>query len=197
MFEVVLLIVAIVVLNILYKMGSALFHHKRVYKAPRSTILYDVLAVVSFLFGIAVLYFSIIVNINSLKITEWSPNPCTIEKIDYKILRGRSKGAKVYPQYRYEYNRKSYIGTRYRSVDVPISWYDHDAIDSKFTVGREAVCYVDPNNPEQSVLESAMDGDVVRLILLYYGISLFCFFPVICILKKRRDSRKASLILND
>lgn len=186
MFEILFIIAAIVVLNILYKMGSALYHHKRVYKAPRSTILYDVLAVVSFLFGIAVLYFAIIININTLKVTEWNPHACIIEKMEFDRVGGRSSALYVKPQYSYHYEGIAYVGKRYRSLRVSISRDDRDAITRKFPVSREAICYIDPHNPEQSVLLRDMHGGVLGQILGNYGISLFCFVPVILYFRKRR-----------
>ena len=90
----------------------------------------------------------------SLESMKWAEVPC---KIDSAVVRldPKTKAAAYLPdvRYRYQWNDRTYHGTRF-AWDT--SSYSRKSSIEKwiepFPAGKETVCFVNPNQPEEAVL---------------------------------------------
>jgi hypothetical protein len=111
----------------------------------------------------------------------WVETACTIDSA--KIVRDeKAKGVAYLPDlsYRYLWNGESHQGTRlswdsasYRNRESVEKWIE------PFQVGQPAICYVNPNRPQDAVLSRAIPKPPLFAIpatMLFIAIGLHVFF---------------------
>ena len=103
------------------------------------------------------------------------------------IVRTKDGTRKIYKvniQYPYQYNGKSYLGNQYDFNNFYTSDYTHPQnVLSDYPVGKKFICYVNPTNPSESVIQRGLDWyllpGIMPLLLLGIGIGGLCIRPKI------------------
>ncbi|HWL08979.1 MAG TPA: DUF3592 domain-containing protein [Planctomicrobium sp.] len=138
--------------------------------------------------GVAILWAAMIrPGIDLFEAQSWQLTPCT-------ILASESQGAgdsfKVRIEYQYEVNQQEFKGDRYSFFPDQTDTQDgiQEIVDA-YPVESEQVCFTDPENPEQSVLNRDFSSEMLwGLIGLPFAIlgAVALFVPVLSRRKKRR-----------
>ncbi|MBX7210294.1 MAG: DUF3592 domain-containing protein [Verrucomicrobiaceae bacterium] len=62
-------------------------------------------------------------------------------------------------QYEYDFAGRKYIGTRVRRVEGPTADKEKvDALAAEYPAGKKTVCFIDPANPAEAILEHATEA---------------------------------------
>ena len=90
-----------------------------------------------------------------LSARSWPATPCTVVSSDVQRHRGsKSTTYSVDVLYSYEVNGREFRSNRYGFMGGSSSGYQGKAeIAARFPAGAKAVCYVNPNDPAEAVLE--------------------------------------------
>ncbi|MCX7886068.1 MAG: DUF3592 domain-containing protein [Verrucomicrobiae bacterium] len=85
----------------------------------------------------------------------WTPTPCTVVSSEVRARRSRDGTTySVHVVYRYTVNDRTYQANRYDLMGSASSNYHNKlAIVRRYRPGQQAVCYVNPRNPADAVLE--------------------------------------------
>ena len=95
----------------------------------------------------------------------WKPAPCTITASEVQERGGESPYAFAV-SYRYDYSGRQYGGSTYKHGYSSSSKYSSaQGLVWQYPVGRSAVCYVNPENPAQAVLQR--DSPLIGLAALF------------------------------
>lgn len=120
----------------------------------------------------------------SMQLKSWLPTDCVIETAE---VRDNGEDYRFTVQYCYEYEGKSYIGSRYKTGDD----YRFDDVATKQTLlstyapGTHVRCYVNPKEPSRATLErntSMLPGLGTVLfasifVMIGYGMIIFTWWP--------------------
>lgn len=111
-----------------------------------------------------------------LKARSWPAVPCTVESSRVAEHPGDdSTTYSVEVSYRYEIEGKSYRGNRYQFLGGSSSGYEgKQKVVDRYPAGSEAVCYVNPDDPWDAVMERAFTpGYFFALIpLLFFSVGV-------------------------
>ncbi len=115
---------------------------------------------------------------------DWIAVPTQVETstLSEGIVRTKDGIHKIYKvniQYSYQYHGKWYLGNQYNFNNFYSS--DYNSLNSAlvdYPIGKKMVCYVNPANPNESVIHKELDWyllpGVMPLILLCIGIGGLC-----------------------
>lgn len=117
--------------------------------------------------GIAVSYQSLPTLQEWRSSTSWVETPAIVTVSSVRVDSGND-GSTYYPYiaYSYEFYERTYEGDKYDFFKVASSGYDREArIVREHPVGREIKIYVDPQNPERSVISRDAGWFIILYIL--------------------------------
>jgi hypothetical protein len=120
-----------------------------------------------FLVGSGLSYAFFIGPMLKIKAAEsWIETPCVIVSSQVGVHRGsKSTTYSVQIVYTYQVNGQSYQSNRYDFFEGSSSGYDSkEAIVNRYRPGEQTVCYVNPNDPNDAVLERGFTNE------LYFGL---------------------------
>ena len=107
---------------------------------------------------------------------DWVETVCVIESIELETHVGsESTTYSIEVEYRYEWEGVTMRGDRYSFFGGPSSAYDWQAavVDS-LPAGSETVCYINPDDPGDSVLNRELNGEVwfglIPLVFVVFGV---------------------------
>lgn len=127
--------------------------------------------------GAALTIFWIIPSINrAIASKSWDKTPCTVVSSRVKSHSGKSTTYSVDILYRYEVAGKEYKSNRYNSMGGSSSGRDgKQKVVARYPAGSKAVCYVNPKNPQESVLEPGLGwwGFLALIPLLFFAVGVF------------------------
>jgi hypothetical protein len=101
----------------------------------------------------------------------WDETPCVILSSQVTTSRG-NKGDTygVAVSYRYEYGGQPYTGDRYRLIAVSSSGRAaKQRVVNQLAPGTTTVCYVDPDRPQESVLDRGIGWEMLLVLLPLVG----------------------------
>jgi hypothetical protein len=101
----------------------------------------------------------------------WQAVPCTVESSTVQTHSGDDSDTySVEVRYAYEYGGRHYQGDRYRFLGGSSSGYDGKAaVVAEIPPGTRAQCWVDPDDPSQSVFDRGLG----------WGMALFALIPLV------------------
>jgi len=159
-------------------------------KAGRATWIGLVAGGVFFLIGLAILLTMFLIPIyRILNAVNWEETPCEIISSDVRIEQdsdGTSYSVDVY--YRYTFQGTEYRSNRYsffgnlsggsRGQQKIVDRYPEGSADGKHP---NAVCYVDPDDPQNAVLDRGINVDLAFVLfpLAFIAIGGFVFFGIL------------------
>ncbi len=136
--------------------------------------------------------------IKNYRAQSWQPTTCTILKseletrVDNSFLAKRGSHERTYRlngEYQYQFNDKNYIGKRFHFVPIYSSGTGLDTFHELFTdkysknpapvdlsPGQQVLCYVDPGNPSQSVIDRSYG------MAYFYPMMSLCIVGIILII---------------
>ena len=127
----------------------------------------------------------------SSRMDNWVETPCVIEKSeidDSGLTQHYGTKYKLVTEYRYEFEGKEYLGTRFSRIQPASS--QKDKIESKqrpFPVGVSTVCFVDPESPGSAVLKKDSKASIYSI--WFPGLFVFGGFGmIISVLRSMRRS---------
>ncbi len=143
--------------------------------------------VVFLLAGLAFLPFLGWPVVQTIGARSWNAVPCTILESAVRSHEGSDSATySVEVRYRYLVSGRLYESSRYRFLGGSSSGYDGKAeVVAALPVGRQAVCFVDPKNPAQAVLDRGF-GFWVLLALVPIAFCALGLWGIISTLKKKR-----------
>jgi len=104
---------------------------------------------------------------------DWPEVPCKIISAEYKMRHDWS--AEIIIVYQYEFEGKAYESSRYSFNDPGKSGFVQEVVE-RYKKAANPVCFVDPENPSESVLNRALGhtiaGVLLGLFFLLGGLSL-------------------------
>lgn len=111
--------------------------------------------------GAVVWFFSISPLIQCARAQSWVEIPCVIDSSRLETREHEDGDTYIpYIHYSYAFEDGDYESDRYTFIDGSYSGYDHHrAIVDRYPGGSNAVCYVNPNAPEESVLSRDPDAE--------------------------------------
>ena len=117
---------------------------------------------------------------NSWKARRWDPASCTI--VNARVVSSGESGSYIEVTYRYRRGDVGYTGTR-ANFDVGGSSAHEDSqrVVDRLVPGRSVPCWVDPRQPDQSVLDRRITGDtwlssVAGIFVLFGALGLYGTF---------------------
>lgn len=122
------------------------------------------------LMGGAMAYFTVLRPFADHRETSrWVETPCTIESSEVRIKHsGKGTRYQVAVRFAYTLNGRAYRSDRYDVFESILNRYkasdrnDHpDAIVRRYPKGSRAVCYVNPQNPQEAVLSRKIPASAV------------------------------------
>lgn len=127
----------------------------------------------------------------------WIATPCTITMSQVVSTSG-AKGGTTYRvdiHYSYDYQGQSHQGSRYKFVSGSTSGMaGKQQIVSQYPVGSQQTCYVNPNDPTESVINRGLTADVwfgmIPMVFCLIGLGGITYVI-------RRHNRRASGVLTD
>lgn len=125
----------------------------------------------------------------SLISKSWKEVPCEILSSEVKTHRG-SKGYSVAISYAYRFEGREYRSNRYQFVGGSSSGQASKAkVVAKYRRGSETICFVNPKNPSEAVLDRGNDQFWFALIpFVFIGIGVFGITMALREGKSRADS---------
>lgn len=120
-----------------------------------------------------------------LSARSWDETPCTIRSSELEINRGGENDSYVIAiTYDYEYDGQPYVGDRYHfaidNTNTNRQWKRR--IVNEHPVGHQTVCYVNPEDPQESVIERGFTREMwwglfpLPFIAVGLGVILFGVF---------------------
>lgn len=93
----------------------------------------------------------------------WLETPCTIRSSEVQIQRGDESDSHIIDiTYDYEFEGQPYVGDRYHfapiSTNTSVKWKRQ--VVREHPPGHKTVCYVHPDDPEQSVIERGLTREM-------------------------------------
>lgn len=134
--------------------------------------LLGVALLVSGLFG--VVSFGVLPLVDAMRSRQWTPVPATLEAVRLapaQLLRNRPLPA-FEVRYRYQFDGADFVGTRFdlhNGVDHRGAVKAHIA---RLPVGTELTAWVNPNSPDQAMLQRSLNWPLLGLVLPFGAIGL-------------------------
>jgi hypothetical protein len=116
-----------------------------------------------FVIGVVVFYFMTLRPLRGvLAARDWTPVSCTVISSRVQSHRGdKSTTYRVDILYSYEFNGREHRSDRYQFMGGSSSGYKGKAgIVRRYPAGSKRTCYVNPNAPEEAVLERGLTADM-------------------------------------
>jgi len=131
--------------------------------------------VVSFLVGLALIYYSVDLSINAIKTKKWTTTIGTIISSEIKSTSMSKGGTGYIPKiyYSYKVGAQVYSSTKIRSIPYGRSKTTTTAerIIKKYPVNSNVTVYYNPNELKDSVLEPGIK--FANILVLLLGLALF------------------------
>jgi len=134
---------------------------------------------VAFSFLSAILYFVCIVPLRRVRRAKlWRETPCVILSSAVEEDAIESGVYRVLVTYRFEAAGRAYVGRRYSfSVGATAGSRGKRGVVARLVPGTRTVCYVNPANPGDAVLERGVTWDMVFVgVLMVVMLAVFFFF---------------------
>jgi hypothetical protein len=134
---------------------------------------------VAFSFLSAILYFLSIAPLRRVRRAKlWRETLCVILSSSLEEDATESGLYRVLVSYRFEADGREYVASRYSfAVGATAGRRGKRAIVARLVPGTRAVCYVNPANPGDAVLERGVTWDMVFVgVLMVVMLSVFFFF---------------------
>jgi hypothetical protein len=134
---------------------------------------------VAFSFLSAVLYFFSIVPLRRVRRAKlWRETPCVILSSSVEEDATDSGVYRVLVTYKFEAAGRAYVASRYSfAVGATAGCRGKRAVVARLAPGTRAVCYVNPTNPGDAVLERGVTWDMVFVgVLMVVMLGAFFFF---------------------
>ena len=128
--------------------------------------------------------------LRSLDARGWSETPCQI--LSAKVKSHSDSDGTTYSveiSYKYEVNGRKYVGDRYDFIGVSSSGrHGKQAAVDKYKKAANPVCYVDPDDPSQAVLQRnfSLKNLIGLFPLIFVGVGIWL---IICGMKSRSRSQ--------
>lgn len=111
------------------------------------------------------------VLVGAIRSRNWVATPCTIFSSQVEESHSSEDGTtyRVAARYRYEYAEHTFLGDRYSwSTHYTSGYMGKREIVDQLQPGTQAVCYVNPANPSESVLDRNVGWDVFAVMPLVF-----------------------------
>ena len=134
---------------------------------------------VAFSFLSAILYFFSIVPLRRVRrAKQWREVPCVIVSSSVEEDATESGVYRVLVTYEFEAGDHAYVATRYSfAVGATAGYRGKRAVVARLAPGTRTVCYVNPANPGDAVLERGVTWDMVFVgVLMVVMLGAFFFF---------------------
>lgn len=190
-----------IVLVILFVFLFLLINRKTRMKTPISAksskknpiIVIIIIFVVFSIVGIAISYFLIIQPVSkSVAAKKWDSVPCKI--ISSNLREHYNDDGKTYSvdiQYSYKYKNKEYTSSKYNFLGGSTSLYNTQIkILKKYPAGSENICYVNPDNPSEAVLNRG----IPKMVYIGIGIIIFLIFILVLIFLSIKQTYKKNKV---
>jgi len=122
--------------------------------------------------------------------------PCTVLVSRVRPHGGEQTAYSPFVFYRYRVGGKEYKSSRYKFSETARSEYrDSKEVVDRLPPGTETVCYVNPEDPFEAVIERGMTfGDTLAasIVLLFFVVGIGGLFFTLRSLLRRRDARAPS-----
>ena len=116
--------------------------------------------------------------IQTMEAQDWPAVPCIIVQNDMKVEYG-SEGDELYSlelRYEYEHNNIKYQGNRYDFIEAAISassdYESIEAIIEEYPPGSQSMCFLDPLNPQEAVLNPEIRWGKFLIITAFCSVFL-------------------------
>jgi hypothetical protein len=133
--------------------------------------------------------------IHIMQARSWPSVPCTIISSKLNVVRGRrSDSYSVSVSYRYVFDGRSYQSNRYQFLSGSSGGRSaKQAIVNRLRPKSAQICFVDPQHPDQAVIQRAWTSDMWTVLVS----SLLCMavgiVPPVAIVKRGRNKRALPL----
>jgi len=167
------------------------------YRNTNLTVQIVLFGVFLLLGGVLFAVFFVIPAYETVKAKNWMETPCIVVSSTVGSHRG-TKGGYTYSidiRYAYRVDGKWYHSERYQFLRGSSSGYERKwAVVRSHPVGQRTICYVNPADPRDAVMERAFTSDLyVGLIpLVFFGIGLLGLFYTIRGMRKRSGTLPSS-----
>jgi hypothetical protein len=134
---------------------------------------------VAFSFLSAIFYFFSIVPLRRVRrAKQWREIPCVILSSSVEEDATDSGLYRVLVTYEFEAGDRAYVATRYSfAVGATAGYRGKRAVVARLAPGTRTVCYVNPANPGDAVLERGVTWDMVFVgVLMVVMLGAFFFF---------------------
>jgi uncharacterized protein DUF3592 len=134
---------------------------------------------VAFSFLSALLYFFSIAPLRRVRrAKQWREIPCVILSSSVEEDATDSGLYRVLVTYRFEAGDRAYVATRYSfAVGATAGYRGKRTVVARLPPGTRTVCYVNPANPGDAVLERGVTWDMVFVsVLMVVMLGAFFFF---------------------
>lgn len=134
---------------------------------------------VGFSFLSAILYFVSILPLRRVRRAKlWRATPCVILSSSVEEDATESGVYRILVAYRFEAAGRVYLGSRYSfTVGATAGYRGKRRIVARLAPGTRTVCYVNPANPGDAVLERGVTWDMVFVgVLMILMLVAFFFF---------------------
>ena len=118
----------------------------------------------------------------------WPAVPCVVISSEVKSHSGKGTTYSVYVFYSYEFNGRAFKSDAYGFMGGSSSGYEGKrAVVARYPPGTRAVCYVNPDEPVEAVLERGLTPDIlfglIPLVFMFFGA-----FALVAALRQRRKN---------
>lgn len=157
-----------------------------------------VFGLVFFSAGAAMLVFTLLLPwLSARAAQDWQEVPCTIIASEVEIHRGDdSTSYSVEAEFSYEFDQQKFISEKYDFNKVTRSRKECKEIVRQLPPGKEAVCFVDPGDPQNAVLNREFLMSWMTLIggLIFsgFGAAMAIGLPILARGKNKRKKTVAS-----
>jgi len=102
-----------------------------------------------------------------IRCRNWVATPCVMLRSEVETVRGEDSDTyRIAVKYRYDVAGRQYIGDRYRIVKSSSSGLSSkQRIVNSLPPGARATCYVNPQNPAESVMDRSIGWDALLLLM--------------------------------
>jgi hypothetical protein len=118
----------------------------------------------------------------------WPAVPCVVISSEVRSHSGNGTTYRVYVFYGYEFNGREFKSDTYDFMGGSSSGYEGKrAVVARYPPGTKAVCYVNPEEPAEAVLERGFTPDLlfglIPLVFMFFGA-----FGLVAALSQRRKA---------
>jgi len=135
---------------------------------------YLIVSIIFFILAAISAFIVINTHLNILNVKNWVETSCTID--NFQTWGGRTSSTRIFKRgftkikikYHYTFNDINYHGQRYNLSDQNVPSKVASNLKETYRIGSRKSCYINPLNPNQSVINPKYDIALKEIILYYY-----------------------------